>query len=101
MSTDLLGAGTVEDELLELLLADDDLVRAEFDAIIAAAGLDGAQPPRGRPPGREGRPRGDDRACRPGRGDRAPLDLRARATAPWRDHVGVWAVGRQRSPPYL
>ena len=81
---------SIEDQFLELVCADEDLLRTEFEAIITA---EWATPPPGRPPGHPARipsrPTGTRRQ-RPPRFGR----LRQRPRHPG---IGGWA--RQRSPP--
>lgn len=80
---------TVAEEFLAIVCADDDLIRAEFAAIIAA-GWDGAadEPPPARPPRPD--PPGRPRQLVPARRPRPP-------EPPHRPGFGGWA--RQRSPP--
>ena len=78
---------SAEEQFLDLLLADDDLLQAEFDAIIAA---EWPGPPPNRPRRRV-------------RGDPDPGRRRHRATATKRPGAGrrppVDGSARQRSPP--
>ena len=80
---------TVDEQFLTLICSDEDLLRAEFDAIIAA---EWPGPPTNTP----GRRSADGRPARdaPGRG----VDRGARPVArPQHPGAGGWA--RQRSPP--
>ena len=74
---------------LDLVLSDDDLVRAEFDALIAACWESPCEPP-------------DDKVCPPAGGWAAP------PPSPWQDRPGFPVVagaathrpdGRERGPP--
>jgi hypothetical protein len=87
LASDSMDATRTTDEFLEMLLADEDLLRAEFDAIIAAAwpSLPPVEPHRGEPADRL--PRRHRRRVRAAR----------LATRPHHPGVGAWA--RQRSPP--
>ncbi|GIJ60927.1 hypothetical protein Vau01_084430 [Virgisporangium aurantiacum] len=79
------------DAFLDAVLHDDDLLRAEFDAIVAAAWPEPPAPP---PPAAPATP-GDRPAARPGSpGPWPPKTLRTRLPAPARR----WYC-RQRSPP--
>lgn len=78
----------VHEQFVELLCADDDLLRAEFEAIVAA---EWPSPPKA-PPARRGVARGRPRAsARRGRA-RAVLPSRPR-------HPGSDGWARERSPP--
>jgi hypothetical protein len=80
---------SAEEEFLDLLLADDDLLRAEFDAIIAA---EWPEPPADRPGSSvAGRPPGG------GPSRRAADPVRGPVSRPRHPGIGGWA--RQRSPP--
>jgi hypothetical protein len=82
-------ARTLDEEFLELVCSDEELLRAEFEAIVAAGWpRTPARPPLRRPAGRPPTPRGGPRRERP------PDRL---ATRPRHPGVGGWA--RQRSPP--
>ncbi|MGW6277049.1 hypothetical protein [Kribbella sp. NPDC055071] len=74
---------------IDLVLGDDDLVRAEFDALIAACWESPSEPPR-----RKLSPPGGGKAGRPPRRwprrHRSPLTDRAPAPRP---------LGRERGPP--
>jgi hypothetical protein len=77
---------TERDEFLDLVLADDDFVRAEFAAIVDGFHDFDDEPPtrparRGRPSRRPGRPRRRVRLCRP-RTYRPLLPGRARQRSP-------------------
>jgi len=79
---------TTDEQFLQLLLADEELLRAEFDALIAAEWS-------GSPPRRTGR------CARAGRRPIQPRRPRWRA-AGWTDgprHPGTSGWARQRSPP--
>jgi hypothetical protein len=77
----------IEEQFLELVLADEELLRAEFDAIIAAAW---SGPPPSRPPRRiAGKPAST--------GDRGPRIARTGRAGPGRQPLTVAA--RQRAPP--
>jgi len=78
-----------DEQFLELLCADEDLVRAEFDAIIAAEwpSPPPAEPDRGADAGRRPRP------ARP----RREASVAAQPSRPRHPGIGGWT--RQRSPP--
>ena len=79
---------STDEQFLDLLLADEDLLRAEFDAIVAA---EWPGPPPGRP-GRgaraEGRPGETRRRC-----------ARAAGSPGWPCPLRIGGWPRQRSPP--
>jgi hypothetical protein len=79
----------VDEEFLELVCADEELLRAEFDAIIAQEWA--STPPPADPPTAAPRPTPPARAREPARGGWSNL---RRARRPGDD-----AWGRQRSPP--
>lgn len=85
---------TLEEEFLELVLADDRLVRAEFDEIVAAAGLEVTAPPHCQPPYRPGTP-----PTQPHSTPSQDGDVERRLTTPRRVRVTARSVGRERSPP--
>ena len=87
---------TLEEEFLELVLADNRLIRAEFDEIIAAAGLERPAPPRRQPPDRPCTPPPDAQPTSSYDGDG---DAGGGLTTPRRLRVTARAVGRERSPP--
>ncbi|MCR3750618.1 hypothetical protein [Lentzea californiensis] len=73
-------AQTLDDEFLALLCADEDLVRTEFDAIIAANWGEPPLPPAPRP--------------------RVPMTPYRDVSRPhWRNRVPERRSARQRSPP--
>jgi hypothetical protein len=79
----------VDEEFLELMCADEELLRAEFDAIIAQEWA--SRPPPAEPP-----------AASPGTGPdqqwrRVPPDVRGSRLRPRHPGIGGWS--RQRSPP--
>jgi hypothetical protein len=76
-------------EFVDLVCADEELVRAEFDAIVAAGWL--AEPPADRGI--------DCRRERPPAGSRRAAVLDDWLWRPQRDVPEVWAQFRQRSPP--
>jgi hypothetical protein len=75
---------------LDLILADDEWVDAEFDAIVAVSW------PRLRPPARPG-PSGNSR---PPAGQHRPANTAARLRHIRRGCVRTSAHGRERSPPW-
>jgi len=81
---------TLEEQFLELLCSDEDLVQAEFEAIIAAEWP--SRPP-GRPP--QYRPPGQPRTWPAG--DSCGTGGMRLASRPRHPGIGGWA--RQRSPP--
>jgi hypothetical protein len=85
------GRSTVEGDFLALVYGDQDLLRAEFDAIIGVAWDD--PPPRWPTP----RPTVPWPAQPLGRSRRGTVGLPGPATQPHRPGIGGWA--RQRSPP--
>jgi len=71
---------TLDEELVALLCEDEDLVRAEFDAIIEANWGEPPPPPAPRPP--------------------VPSTPYRDVVHPrWRNHVPIGRSARQRSPP--
>ena len=80
---------SVDEELLELVCADEEFLRAEFDAIIAEEWP--TNPPTADPPGAAPAP-APRQGWRP-----APLDFRAGRGQPRHPGIGGWS--RQRSPP--
>jgi hypothetical protein len=80
---------TEEEEFLELLCADDDFVRAEFEAIIAAEWPD----PPAEEPGRT--PAAWPPAPARGRG----VPVRGRGSPAWPRRPCIPAAAKQRSPP--
>ena len=81
--------GALDDEFLELVCSDEELLRAEFDAIIAREWE--SSPSRPGPP---------DAASPPGRGDRRRRDWWSGRCAPsGPDHPVTSGWRRQRSPP--
>src|SRR6478735_1305389 len=84
-------APTVDEEFLELVYADEQMVRAEFDSIIAQEWPTDHPPaaPTGATPATDPRPR-------PQRGPRG-----VRASRRRRRHQGAGRWRRQRSPPRL
>ena len=88
--TDSVGATlTTDEQFLDLLFAEADLLRAEFDAIIAAEWPT--------PPSAPGRSEGLDQHTRPGRWPRDAAASLSLANRPHHPGIGGW--GRQRSPP--
>ncbi len=81
--------GGSDEQFLELLCTDEDLLRAEFDAIIAAGW---PSPPPAAPARRVGAERRPRRVRRRGEGSLTAL-------ASWPRHPGVGGWARQRSPP--
>jgi hypothetical protein len=79
---------STDEQFLDLLLADEDLLRAEFDAIIAAEWP-------GQPPDRPGR--GTQAERRPGGTRRRRPRAAGSAGRPHPLRIGGWP--RQRSPP--
>jgi len=86
----------VEDELLDLVLSDPELLRAEFEAIIAASWPDPPNPP---PPTRPAPPAEAPNPSEPGT-RRSPLS-RSGPGDPRPGCPRPAAAGRQRSPPGL
>jgi hypothetical protein len=82
-------ARSLEEEFLDLVYADEELLRAEFDAIIAQEW--GARPPPVRPRAASPPTGPNPRRHPAGRGS-SPSQRRPR-------HPGVGGWGRQRSPP--
>ncbi|MEP6650311.1 MAG: hypothetical protein ABJA74_10450, partial [Lapillicoccus sp.] len=78
-----------EEEFLAIVCADEDLLRAEFDAIIAA---EWPSPPPDRPEDDDAVQRSPGTARRQPSGGQARLPNRAR-------HPGIGGWSRQRSPP--
>ena len=81
---------TLEQQFLELVYADEDLVRAEFEAIIAA---EWPTPPPARPPLR----RPASRPPTPPAGHWRRVERKRPARRPRHPGIGGWV--RQRSPP--
>lgn len=81
--------GALDDEFLELVCSDEELLRAEFDAIIAREWA--GSPSRPGPPVAASRPDGGDRRRRRWWGGRSAL------SGP--DHPVISGWRRQRSPP--
>jgi hypothetical protein len=81
-------AQAVHDEFLDLVCADEELLRAEFDAIIAQEWS--SRPPPADPPAAS-------RGTGPRQGGPAPPVFRGSPLRPRHPGVGGW--GRQRSPP--
>jgi hypothetical protein len=82
-------AGSLQDEFLELVCGDEELLRAEFDAIIAEE-WGTRRPPPARPRATSPAPRPHGSAPLTG-----PLGLRRRRPR----HPGIGGWSRQRSPP--
>jgi hypothetical protein len=78
-----------EEEFLAIVYADEDLLQAEFDAIIAA---EWPSPAPDTPADDDAGERSPGRARRQPKGDQARLPNRAR-------HPGIGGWSRQRSPP--
>jgi len=81
-------ARSLDEELVDLVCADEQWLREEFDAIVAREWA--AEPPAATP--RDAAPRPDQASPRPATGDSAPPRRRPRRPA-----VGRWR--RERSPP--
>ena len=81
---------TTDEQFLDLLCAEADLLRAEFDAIIAAEWTT-------LPPADPDRSEGTEQHARPGRWPRGEAASPSLANRPHHPGVGGW--GRQRSPP--
>ena len=80
----------VDEEFLELMCADEDLLRAEFDAIIARE-WSGTPPPADLPAASSGT----------GHGPRRHRLRRGAVASPRPEHPGADGWSRQRSPPRL
>lgn len=93
-ATPVVGGALVADELLDRILNDSDLLRDEFDAIIAASWPGPPDPPRMAPPAAE------PSLLRPGTHRDRP-HMRSGAGDPGPGCIRAPAEGRQRSPPHL
>jgi len=84
-----LGARTVDEQFLQMICNDEELVAAEFEAIIAAAQL--------APPAHPGDPQATSGPPARQAKRRVPLRIDLPVSLPW--HCGVGGRAHQRSPP--